>query len=134
MKKISILLSLIILGGCKNKSDDVIYTYSMVEEYFIDSGDIFLMKEEQYYVYIFSYNCLHCQNIKSLIIKQALTHEYLIYFLHYNGDMKICGNDLELNKDFCIYGTPTLILVNNGLPTYMFVGEEQIKNYLENIK
>lgn len=140
MNKIIYLLNLtLILASCSNQefNEESTYincTYKEVEHLFLGPNEI-LIQEGDYLVYIFSYNCIHCNNLKSFIIDFAKSGIYPIYFYHFDENLSICGKDNDSNPfDFCICGTPTLLDIKNHIIENNICGELGVKNYIKNIE
>lgn len=140
MNRIPFLLNVtFVLVACtsqdlSNESSLINHTYKEVEHLFLNSDEI-LIQEGNYLVYIFSYNCSHCNNLKPLIIDFAKSEIYPIYFYHFDETISICGKENKNSSlNFCICGTPTLLDIKNHIIENKICGETDVKNYIKNIK
>lgn len=107
--------------SCKNISSThfkTSYDYVNLINKHIPYLQIFNIQMDEYYVYIYQKNCLHCMLIKQNILSYGLAHDDL-YLIEASSDIPI-GNNIEqtigvdcIEKLFII-GTPTLIKIKEG--------------------
>lgn len=107
--------------SCKNISSThfkTSYDYVDLINKHIPFLQIFNVQMDEYYVYIYQKNCLHCMLIKQNILSYGLAHDDL-YLIEASSDIPI-GNNIEqtigadcIEKLFII-GTPTLIKIKEG--------------------
>ncbi|MGM9874098.1 MAG: hypothetical protein ACI31G_04195 [Bacilli bacterium] len=122
-----------LLNNAKNHS------YEEVKDYFITFDEIFLKEEYSYYVYFFSYQCVHCNNIKNEVIEYALNeNNERIYFIHFESDFPRCDDIhfslVGINKieDVCLVGTPSLLEIKDKQISEYRLGEEEVISLLLN--
>lgn len=96
-------------------------------------SQIFLVEEDNYYVYLFSPTCSHCNQIKNRMIEYALNPTIPLYFVQESTSVEINdskANDLNVDNldDLGIRGYPTLLnLVNHAVIKHLS-GVTQILN------
>lgn len=136
---IFILLTIIpILGSCSlnsHKSSIKVHTYEEVEEYHIPYKNLLKMEDFEYFAYIYSLNCLHCESIKFQVIDYALKRYTPIYFIKHNSDIPLLDDiTVSINQNtlssFGILGTPALIQVIDGYIKMNVSGSEIIVSIL----
>ena len=141
MKKLILFpLMTMLLVSCANENKVVAeeHDYSDVSHLFICWDDIFEIKDRQYFVYIYSETCGHCQEIKQDIISYALNHDSF-YFIKFNSGIPII-NDRNLvigkNKveEIGIVGTPSMFLIADNIVEANYVGKKEIITTLTNSK
>ena len=138
MKKLLSFSLLLTLLGCSNNTstDTIDYTptishdYKEVEDKFISWDNLFKIEQAWYYVYIFSYSCGHCLNIKNEIIEYSLNHDNF-YFVEFNKDIPILTNIEETINQIDIQyvgilGTPSLLEIYNKVLIGNVAGEKEI--------
>lgn len=112
------------------------YDYSDVSHLHICWDDIFEINDAQYFVYIYSNTCGHCQEIKQEIISYALKHES-IYLIKFNNNIPIINDRNQVIgkdkvEDLGIVGTPSMFLINNHIVEANYVGKKEIIRTLTN--
>ncbi len=141
MKKLILFpLMTMFLVSCANENKVIAeeHDYSDVNHLFICWDDIFEIKDRQYFVYIYSETCGHCQEIKQDIISYALNHDSF-YFIKFNSEIPII-NDRNLvigkNKveELGIVGTPSMFLITGNIVEANYVGKKEIITTLTNSK
>ena len=78
-----ILLTLLSSCSIRNDSDLIYEDYNQLEEYQITWRDLFSQSNSEYFVYIYSLSCLHCQNIKEEVISFVISEKYPTYLIEY---------------------------------------------------
>ena len=141
MNKLLILpLMTLLIVGCKNNKEEVKakeYDYSDVKELTVCWNNIFDIESENYYTYIYSETCGHCNEIKQQVISYALANYGSLYFVPFNKDIPIVDDPLialEKDKieDLGIVGTPSMFLITNHVIKKNIVGTKQIIETLTN--
>ena len=141
MKKLILFpLMTMFLVSCANENKVVAeeHDYSDVSHLFICWDDIFEIKDRQYFVYIYSETCGHCQEIRQDIISYSLNHDSF-YFIKFNSEIPII-NDRNLvigkNKveELGIVGTPSMFLITDNIVKANYVGKKEIITTLTNSK
>lgn len=139
MKKLFLLpLMTMFLIGCTKENKVVAeeYDYSDISHLSICWDDIFKIEDKQYFVYIYSETCGHCQEIKQDVISYALNHDSF-YFIKFNSGIPII-NDRNLvigkNKieELGIVGTPSMLLITKHIVEANYVGKKEIIRTLTN--
>lgn len=137
MKRVVLLLFVFMLMSCsKSKESSLLsessireYDYADVEDRFIEWERI-LSLDNQYYVYIYSSRCGHCNDIKQDVLRYALTHESF-YFVSFTKDIPIIQDEstnigVDSYERLGIVGTPTLFEIHNHIVTNCFTGSTAI--------
>lgn len=102
-----------------HKSNINIHTYTDVINYHIPYENLLKMQDFEYFTYIYSQSCLHCETIKYEVIEYALEPVVPLYFLLFN-DLIPLSDDVSpsINQNtlfsFSILGTPTLVHIIDG--------------------
>lgn len=140
MKKIILIPLVMCLLSCSNNKviniEEVKHTYEEVNHLLMEWQDL-LTKENNYYCYIYSIYCTHCENIKDIVINKALQIDNL-YFVKYQKDIPIFkdvsntigAKDIE---SVGILGTPSLIGVDNHEVILNVAGEKKVLEILEKL-
>lgn len=140
MKKLLLSIALLLLTCCSNPKPSYQceireHDYDEIVDQIISWENIFSIKQNDYYCYIFSTRCSHCNNIKNLVIETALQMDNF-YFVLFDSTIPISG-DVENTigamscSDISILGTPTLLRIENSTLTMNIAGEKQITEYLQ---
>lgn len=140
MNKLLILpLMTLLLIGCKNAKETKAkeYDYEDVSELTICWKDIFSIDSKEYYAYIYSETCGHCNEIKQTVISYALANYGNLYFVSFSKDIPITSDRtsvLEKDKveDLAIIGTPSMFLIINHVVKENYVGKKEIVKTLTN--
>lgn len=145
MKLLCILLPAVIMCGCQKQNPIIFqqelveipveYEYSDISEYELTVDSLFDVNEENYYVYFYSLNCSHCQELKNFVIKRALERQD-IYFVKGSSKDKITNNEnLLINAenpgDIYILGYPSLLKISSHKCIKNIAGIERIKNEIK---
>lgn len=126
--KVSFSLLTIVLFLCScDVSKKTVECFQIAEESALDYpkdlikwADLFKIDKEEYFVYVFSYDCFHCKEIKDKVMTFSSNCEIEVLFLEYSNVIPIRSNVSktigvsDLNEVY-IKGTPTLILIKNGV-------------------
>lgn len=132
---ILLLAFAVLLTSCTNKQD----TYETFQNKHLNASNAFKATEEEYYLYFYTNNCPHCNDIKKIIFKQAKDKNTPLYFIN-NNDVKGILNRTD-NREFSnfgalsfeevyIYGFPTLLLLRDGRVIAQFLGSSEITKEL----
>lgn len=102
----------------------------------IDYNELFSISKKGYFVYIYSLNCLHCKNIKDVVLTYLNDHQESFFLLEYIKDIPFLDDTSStIGKDdylyFGIKGTPTLIYIYNRKIEMNISGEETIVTFLK---
>lgn len=108
----------------------------MVADKFIKLEDVFLVKDNSYYVYFFSRNCFHCMSIKNFMIQKILETDS-IYLVEANSEINFTTDEnavINCDSQEClmILGYPTLLKITDNHVTKNLVGTKMIKEELSN--
>lgn len=121
--------------SCANKELKT-YDYNDVIEKKIRWNEIFFAANIEYFVYIYSNNCGHCNNIKQEIIRFILDDIYPTYLVEFNSNIPISTSiddtiGVSDYVDVKIKGTPTLLKIENHILTMNIAGENQISTVID---
>ena len=111
------------------------HEYSEVSDYELTWETIFNVDEENYYVYIYSTTCTHCEELKNYIIEKALNRGD-IYFVKGSSKDQVTTDTKKLigaenPGDIYILGYPSLLLILSHKCTKNLAGSPQIKSELK---
>lgn len=148
MKKIFILFSIFLLCGCNENDDPILFSsidnngseeikhdYYEINHLLIDWDEIFCIEKTEYYVYIYSRNCSHCNSIKNKIISFAIAGD-CFYFVEdsqkilFKTDIKYTIG-LTSADNLSILGFPSLLKISNKVLTKNIAGTEKILSELK---
>ena len=147
--KIIFLLEAIALSGCEAKtvtssktqpinssSEERQYSYDEVNDKMIFWSNIFGVDQDDYYVYIFSKTCSHCESLKSFIIPLALERSD-IYFVEASEQVVFIEDasstiGLTSIEGLGIVGYPSLIKIREKSVEKNIAGTSLIKSELVN--
>ena len=140
MKKLLLSITLLLLTCCSNPKSNYQceireHDYDEIADQIINWENLFSIHQDDYYCYIFSTRCTHCNNIKNLVIDTALEMDNF-YFVLFDSTIPISGyvqNTIGATSysDVSILGTPTLLRIENSTLTINIAGEKQITEYLQ---
>ena len=142
-RKFLTLLLVPLLAGCSSIKEEVeqkdeqkLLDYSDFEELFLGWNDLFSPAKSQYFVYIYSFSCLHCAHIKKEVLSTIDSHRELFYLMEYSEDIPTSFNvsetiGKERVEEVYIMGTPTLIEITNHYVGLNIAGEKEITSYLQ---
>ena len=138
------LAPLFSLFGCSQQNETKVqetetlvvnHDYDEVGDYELMWDTMFDVETEQYYVYIYSTTCSHCEDLKNYIIEKAISNKN-IYFVKGSSKDQI-GNTANKQKyaenpgDIWILGYPSLIQISRKKCTKNLAGTVQIKGELK---
>lgn len=131
-----ILLTLLSSCSIRNDSDLIYEDYNQLEEYQITWRDLFSQSNSEYFVYIYSLSCLHCQNIKEEVISFVISEKYPTYLIEYTKDIPISNNVEDCigsssYVEVTIKGTPSLLQIKNGYLILNVAGSKEISSVLD---
>ena len=131
-----ILLTLLSSCSITNHSDLIYEDYNQLEEYQITWRDLFSQSNSEYFVYIYSLSCLHCQNIKEEVICFVISEKYPTYLIEYTKDIPISNNVEDCigsssYVEVTIKGTPSLLQIKNGYLILNVAGSKEILSVLD---
>ena len=136
-KPLILPIMMILLIGCTSNKEveDAKYDYSDVTDLTICWNDILTIDSLEYFAYIYSPTCGHCNDIKQEIISYALTNKGNLYFVPFNKNIPIVVDrtiPIEKDKveDLGIVGTPSMFLVVNHVVKENYVGKKEIVSTL----
>ena len=141
MYKLLFLPLLISLTGCQSSTLSAVesesflsllseHNYDEIETKNILWDDLFDQTSDDYYVYVYSKTCSHCNNIKDTVIETALNYENF-FFVNFNQDIPILESiDTTIGAkevdDVGILGTPTLLEIYFQTLILNVAGEDQV--------
>lgn len=134
MRKLLIFTTLsLLIGGCSKER----LNYSAFNDIHILWDEIFEMESYQYYVYLYSTSCVHCQSIEGIILPFARKNKDAFYLLKETGsfvykeeiEKTIGANTIE---NFYVQGVPTLVLITDHKIMVHLLGKTQIIGYIKN--
>ena len=140
--KILTMLLLPLLAGCsvthkeaKTSTEQNALDYSDFSNLNLEWKNLFFPAKSQYFVYIYSFSCLHCAHIKKEVLSTIKEHKELFYLIEYSDDIPISSNvsetiGKERIEEVSILGTPTLIEISNHYVALNIAGEKEITSYL----
>ena len=140
MKKlllITTLINLTLLTSCVSikVSELTKQDYKDIEQYKITWKDLFSQANSEYFVYIYSVSCSHCNDIKRDIINFVLNQTYPTYVIEYNKEIPISSyvEDSIGSTRFeyvSIIGTPSLLQIVEGVLSLNVAGSKEILQIL----
>ena len=144
--KYGLLVLSIVLASCavnETKSNattetlevPISHSYTEVSEYYLTWDSIFDPQENNYYVYIYSSTCSHCEELKNYIIDKALKSGE-IYFVKGTSKDQLTSDTKKLigaekPGDIWILGYPSLLKIFSHKITKNLAGTNQIKGELK---
>lgn len=138
-----LLLLAPILVGCSTSKveaetnhEQIALDYSDFSDIYLEWKNLFLPAKSQYFVYIYSFSCFHCANIKKEVLSTIDQHRNLFYLMEYSQDIPTGFNVYETIgkekiEEIYIMGTPTLIEITNHYVAMNIAGEKEIITYLD---
>ncbi len=104
----------------------------------IEWKNLFLPAKSQYFVYIYSQTCGHCNNIKKTVLDYVYNEKDWFYIMEYSSLIPIITNTkITIGKtkteDIGILGTPTMLGITNKTLTLNIAGEKDILEFLEHL-
>ena len=143
--KILFLLLTPLLAGCYqevndtiNQGDEVLLDYGDFEDLHLDWKNLFSPAKSQYFVYIYSISCGHCNHIKKEVLEFVNLNKESFYLIEYSGEIQTKSNvsetiGKEKIEEIFILGTPTLLGITNWSLSLNIAGESEILNYLSGL-
>ena len=144
--KIKLASMIFLISGCTFNQQETSYyeqeetpeverNYSDVSEYELTWEAIFDVNEDQYYVYVYSTTCSHCDELKNYIVEKALQRED-VYFIKGTSRDQITSDSSKLigaqkSDDVWILGYPSLLKISSQKVTKNLAGVNQIKSELK---
>ena len=144
--KIKLASMIFLISGCtfnqqetsyyeQEETPEVEHNYSEVSEYELTWEAIFDVNEDQYYVYVYSTTCSHCDELKNYIVEKALQRED-VYFIKGTSRDQITSDSSKLigaqkSDDVWILGYPSLLKISSQKVTKNLAGVNQIKSELK---
>ena len=144
--KMIYLLPVLLISSCALETSDtemmnnyvsipLNHSYEEVSDYELTRESIFDVDEENYYVYIYSTTCTHCEELKNYIIEKALERGD-IYFVKGSSNDQLTTDSKKLigaenPGDIYILGYPSLLLISNQKCTKNLAGSTQIKSEIK---
>lgn len=137
-----ILLSAPLLVGCQTAKVEATVeennklNYSDFRDLFLEWKNLFSPAKSQYFAYIFSYSCSHCEHIKEEVLSTIGDMKDWFYLIEYSKEIPIKSNVMETIgrekiEEIYIMGTPTLIGISNKYVSINIAGEKEILEYLQ---
>lgn len=144
--KLFIIVPILFSAGCDLKTEekeDIHYTiedvpvshdYSEVKEFEIEFNEIFTPNLDCYFVYFYSINCNHCQELKDFMIEKALERND-IYFVKASNKVPLEDDVLYTigagkTEDIAILGYPSMLKIEHHIVTKNVAGQIAIKQLL----
>jgi predicted bacteriocin transport accessory protein len=135
----SILVFAIVFSSCQNKLDFPLYPqheYSEVSLKIIPYEDSFSKDENSYLIYIFSYSCGHCLEIKNMMIEFVINEKKPTYFIIFNSEIELASDvsstiGASSIEELSILGVPTLINIEDGKVAFNVAGVKAITEIIE---
>ena len=140
MAKKHYLSFLILLGSCTENASIQEPLEEITIEYpsssLIKWSNLFYQDFSCYFIYVFSYDCYYCNELKSKVISFSDSSRFPVYFCEYEKSIPI-GHNVEstINKDnveeVFIKGTPTLILVKDKSIVFNAAGKAEVSEMID---
>ncbi len=119
----------------ERKEQVIEHSYDEISHLKIYWSTIFVQEEDNYYVYLYSVTCSHCNSIKNEMIEYALLEQEKIYFVSSSAEHVLTQ---EVNKyeqidsldDLKIKGYPTLLKLENHIVKKNLAGAKEIREEL----
>ena len=142
--KFLFLICLIGLGSCVQEDNgslpsptetiEIERSYSEIKDYELDLDNCFSIEQEHYYLYFYSTTCSHCEELKNVIIAEALDRQDIFFIKSSNKIQLTNDRDLVIGAenpgDISILGYPTLLKIDSGKCVKNCVGNSEIKSEL----
>lgn len=134
------LLTLLISGCSSSKVEAATPTktsrdYNEFADLYLEWKNLFSPAKSQYFVYIYSISCSHCNTIKQDVLAFVNEYKDYCYLTEYTQDIKLSSNvsntiGKEKVEEVFILGTPTLIEISDKHVAVNIAGEKDILNYI----
>lgn len=140
MRKIIVFLffSSTLISCCETQHQDVNIKMEELEypNNFISWVDVFSQTEDSYFVYVFSYDCYYCKQIKNKIITFCHNSDFPVYLVEYVKEIPVKNKISETIgmtrvDDLFIKGTPTLIFIYNQIVNINAAGIGEVSEIIE---
>lgn len=134
MKRFLILLFLPFLIGCKQQKP---LDYDSFPDRVIEFKELYNQNHDDYYVYIFSYSCGHCEDFKEEVLNIIKNNETM-YLVKYSKEIKISSNvdntiGAKSVEEVSILGTPTLLEIREGALVTNVAGKTEIRKIVSSL-
>ena len=134
MKRLLILLFLPFLIGCKQQKP---LDYDSFPDRVIGFKELFNQNHDDYYVYIFSYSCGHCEDFKEEVLNIIKNNETM-YLVKYSKEIKISSNvdntiGAKSVEEVSILGTPTLLEIRDRTLVTNVAGKTEIRKIVSSL-
>ena len=138
MSKKLLISFLILLCGCSENSpidEKTDYVTIDYPESFIKWNDLLSFDHENYFIYVFSYDCYYCNQLKRKVVCFYEFSRFPVYFCEYSKNIPI-GHDIENTvgadkiENVFIQGTPTLILINKKTVAFNVAGKAEVSEMI----
>lgn len=141
--KLTLLLLPLCLIGCSShqktaekKDEQILRDYSDFSSIHLEWKNLFLPAKSQYFVYIYSFSCGHCYNIKQQVLAAIEANIDYFYLISYVEEIPTKNNvsetiGKEKVEEVAILGTPTLLEISDHHIALNIAGEKPILDYLE---
>lgn len=144
MRRILLFTLLLGLVSCSDSAELIDYSNKEILEEvtieypnsFIEWNTLLSQMDQNYFVYVFSYDCYYCKETKRRIICFHDNSPYPLYFVEYTKEIPIGHNTLNtIGKsdlvDVFIRGTPTLMLISEGAVSINVAGKEEVNEMID---
>lgn len=130
MKILLLGIIVLLMFGCNLKNNEAV----VHDENIIDIENVFLQKEESYYVLFYLDSCLSCRNVKVFFIKKKPSLNHNLYYIDVkNADFMVDfdKSNVELKNylDIKIHFVPTLFIIENKMVKEEIIGQKEITHY-----
>ena len=122
--------------GARKTDEQKQRDYLDYEDIALEWKDLFLPAKSQYFVYIYSISCLHCERIKEDVLEAIDLNLDAFYLIHYTSEIQTKSNvsetiGKEKVEEVYILGTPTLLEISDHHIALNIAGENAILDYLQ---
>ena len=143
MKKlfIPVVTMLLISTGCSSKDNNYLsqkayHDYDEILDKTISWSELLEQTNDEYFSYVYSPKCGHCNDIKQDVLDYGLSHNNF-YFILYSSEIPVSYHvEHTIGKsdinDIFIVGTPTLIKVRDHTVINNIAGSKGILETLTN--
>ena len=143
--KILLLLLTPLLAGCQQTQSEVVIEeeatpldYDDFKDLHLEWKNLFSPAKSQYFVYIYSISCGHCNHIKEEVLSFVNMNKESFYLMEFEVEIPTKPNvadtlGKEKVEEIAILGTPTLLEVSNWTLSLNIAGEKEITNYLNGL-
>ena len=112
----------------------VTYEYDSFD-YVTSYGDVTNMPEDQYIVYWYGLNCSHCNDIKQEVLEFADNNKagIKVYLMDSSNATTGTNDIVDPDTGVAMTGTPSMIVVVDGVVVDVFVGSGDVPNLIDDI-